>query len=364
MKASIVILAGGGPAPGINTVIGTIAKTFLAKGYRVIGLHEGYKGLFSENPSHIDIDFFLADNIYNRGGSYLMMSRFKPTDDDLEHHFNLKFFTDNNIKLLVTIGGDDTASTANRLTKYLLSHDIHIQNIHVPKTIDNLGIASSCHYPMLVIPEMFNKTNATIDKIVRLAVSAIIKRKIMGITYGGVIVSEGIFYELSSEDLKATGVTFSYDEHGHPELGKVSKAQIFCTVLEKKLGELGLKAKIRPIEIGYDVRCNNPVSYDITYCSQMAYGVWKLFESGETGCMVYVDRAGDITPLYLKDLQDPTTGKIPPRCVDISREQVQNIVKYMLHYIGPEDYEAARKYVANPEEYDFYRILNWERPEK
>ena len=415
MKASIVILAGGGPAPGINTVIGTIAKTFLAKGYRVIGLHEGYKGLFSENPSHIDIDFFLADNIYNRGGSYLMMSRFKPTDDDLEHHFNLKFFTDNNIKLLVTIGGDDTASTANRLTKYLLSHDIHIQNIHVPKTIDNdlplpdnqptfgyesaksegtrvativyedartsgtwflvsamgrsaghlaLGIASSCHYPMLVIPETFNKTNATIDKIVRLAVSAIIKRKIMGITYGGVIVSEGIFYELSSEDLKATGVTFSYDEHGHPELGKVSKAQIFCTVLEKKLGELGLKAKIRPIEIGYDVRCNNPVSYDITYCSQMAYGVWKLFESGETGCMVYVDRAGDITPLYLKDLQDPATGKIPPRCVDISREQVQNIVKYMLHYIGPEDYEAARKYVANPEEYDFYRILNWERPEK
>lgn len=57
MKASIVILAGGGPAPGINTVIGTIAKTFLAKGYRVIGLHEGYKGLFSEKPSHIDIDF-------------------------------------------------------------------------------------------------------------------------------------------------------------------------------------------------------------------------------------------------------------------------------------------------------------------
>lgn len=50
--------------------------------------------------------------------------------------------------------------------------------------------------------------------------------------------------------------------------------------------------------------------------------------------------------------------------MDISREQVQNIVKYMLHYIGPEDYEAARKYVANPEEYDFYRILNWERPEK
>ena len=29
MKESIVILAGGGPAPGINTVISTVAKTFL-----------------------------------------------------------------------------------------------------------------------------------------------------------------------------------------------------------------------------------------------------------------------------------------------------------------------------------------------
>lgn len=415
MTPSIVILAGGGPAPGINTVIGTIAKTFLAKGYRVIGLHEGYKGLFSENPSHIDIDFFLADDIYNRGGSHLMMSRFKPSEEDLEKHFNLKFFTDNNIKLLVTIGGDDTASTANRLTKYLLSHNIHLQNIHVPKTIDNdlplphnrptfgyqsaksegtrvativyedartsgtwflvsamgrsaghltLGIGASCHYPMVVIPEMFNKTNATIDKIVRLAVSSIIKRRIMGISYGGIIVSEGIFYELSDEDLKSTGVTFSYDEHGHPELGKVSKAQIFCTVLEAKLKELGLKAKIRPIEIGYDVRCHTPVSFDITYCSQMAYGVWKLFKAGETGCMVYIDPLGIATPLYLKDLQDPATGKIPPRCVDISREQVQNIIKYMLHYVRPEDYEAARKYVANPEEYDFYKILNWEYPEE
>ena len=36
---SIVILAGGGPAPGINTVISTVAKTFLKDNYRVIGLH-------------------------------------------------------------------------------------------------------------------------------------------------------------------------------------------------------------------------------------------------------------------------------------------------------------------------------------
>jgi 6-phosphofructokinase 1 len=79
--------------------------------------------------------------------------------------------------------------------------------------------------------------------------------------------------------------------------------------------------------------------------------------------MVYVDGRGIATPLYLTDLQDPETGKIPPRLVDITSEEVQNVFKYETHYIKPEDYEAAKKYLANPEEYDFYKILNWEYPQ-
>lgn len=410
MKESIVILTGGGPAPGINTVVGTIAKTFISKGYRVIGLHEGYKALFSTDPSFTDIDFFLADSIFNRGGSYLMMSRYKPSQEDFDKNFNFKFFQDNNIKLLVTIGGDDTASTANRIAKFLKDNNIKIQNIHVPKTIDNdlplpdsqptfgyqsaksegtriativyedartsgtwfivsamgrsaghlaLGIAASCHYPMVVIPEMFNKTDATIDKIVKLAISSIVKRKLLGIPYGGVMISEGVFHLLSDEDLKNSGVTFSFDAHGHPELGKVSKAQLFNTVLENKLKKLGINVKTRPIEIGYDVRCHTPVSFDLTYCSQLAFGVWKLFSQGETGCMIYINAKGLGEPLYLKDLQDPSTGKILPRLVDVNREKVQNIIKYELHYITPADYEAAKKYLPSPEEYDMYKILNW-----
>ena len=102
MKQAIAILTGGGPAPGMNTVVGSVAKTFLAKGYRVIGLHHGYSGLFNPNPRHEDLDFFKADFIFNQGGSYLTMSRFKPTDADFENNFNLSFFTENNIKLLVT----------------------------------------------------------------------------------------------------------------------------------------------------------------------------------------------------------------------------------------------------------------------
>ena len=91
MKESIIILTGGGPAPGINTVIGSITKAFLARGYRVLGLHGGYKGLFTPNPSYTEIDFVMADTIFNRGGSYLMMSRYKPTEEDYAGNFNHGF---------------------------------------------------------------------------------------------------------------------------------------------------------------------------------------------------------------------------------------------------------------------------------
>ena len=134
---AIAILTGGGPAPGLNTVVGSVAKTFLQKGYRVLGLHGGYSALFTDTPKITEIDFLLADDIFNRGGSFLTMSRFKPSDKNFEEDFNLDLFVKNNVKLLVTVGGDDTASTANRIAKFLAAKKYPIANIHVPKTIDN-----------------------------------------------------------------------------------------------------------------------------------------------------------------------------------------------------------------------------------
>ncbi len=79
MKESIIILTGGGPAPGINTVIGSIAKAFLARGYRVLGLHGGYKGLFTPDPSYTEIGF--CD-----GRLYLQQRRLAPYDESIQAH--------------------------------------------------------------------------------------------------------------------------------------------------------------------------------------------------------------------------------------------------------------------------------------
>ena len=405
MQSSIVIICGGGPAPGINTVISTVAKVFLKSGYRVIGLHGGYKSLFNDNPSMIDFNFTLADDIQKQGGSAIEMSRYKPKDSE----FNARFFVEYNVKLLVTIGGDDTASTANRISMFLGQNDIKIQNIHVPKTIDNdlplpegsptfgyysakdegvriaqtvyedartsgnwfvvsamgreaghlaFGIGAACHLPMIIIPEMFNKTTLTFDKITRLIISSIVKRKILGIRYGVAIVSEGVFHFMTDEEIISSGVNFTFDDHGHPELGNVSKAHIYNMLLQYKLKEINLDIKSRPVELGYELRCVRPVSFDLMYCGLLGYGVKVLFDQGISGAIVTSDPAGNCIPLYLKDLAD-SNGKIKPRLVNMNGEKVKMVMNEGMQYLGEEDYESARQYIPNPEEYDFKKILNW-----
>jgi 6-phosphofructokinase len=405
MKGSIAILAGGGPAPGINSVISSVSKIFLKDGYRVIGLHEGYKTLFTDKPNMIEIDFILADKIHNQGGSILNMSRYKPSDKE----FNTKFFVENDVKLLVTIGGDDTASTANRIAKYMASQNILLKNIHVPKTIDNdlplpdgiptfgyqsakqegvrlattvyedartsgnwfvvsamgreaghlaFGIGAACHYPMIIIPEMFDKVEVTFDRILRLIVSSIVKRKILGINYGVVIISEGVFHFMTDEEIIKSGISFTYDDHGHPELGNVSKAHIFNLLLQTKLKDLKLNIKSRPVELGYELRCVQPIAFDMLYCALLGMGVKVLFDQGLTGCMVCSGPNGDIFPIFLKDVEDEH-GKVQPRLVNMQGQKSRMVYQDGIQYLCEEDYEEARKHIPNPEHYDMKLILNW-----
>ena len=406
MKEAVAILCAGGPAPGINTVISSVTKIFINNGYNVLGLNGGYKSLFSDEPAFEYLDFEYADQIYSRGGSALKMSRYKPKDEE----FKVDFFKKNNVKLLVTIGGDDTASTANRLAKYLAKQKLDVKNIHVPKTIDNdlplpegtptfgyhsakeegvrlsttiyedartsgnwfvvsamgreaghlaFGIGTACNYPMILIPEMFNKTKITFEKITRLVVSSMVKRRILGIDYGVAMISEGVFHFMSDEEIIDTGINFTYDDHGHPELGNVSKSHIFNMLTQQHLKNLRINVKSRPEEIGYELRCCRPIAYDLSYATRLGLGVYQLFSKGETGCMTTIDRGGNITPLYLKDVEDEN-GKVKPRLVNVDSEAVQVIFRSNLHYITKADYRAAKKYVKNPEEYDFLKILDWE----
>ncbi len=406
MKDAVAILCAGGPAPGINTVISAVTKIFLNNGYNVLGIHGGYKSLLAVEPEFDYLDFGFADVIYSKGGSSLKMSRYKPKDDE----FNDDFFRKYQVKLLVTIGGDDTASTANRLSKFLEKQNLDVKNIHVPKTIDNdlplaegtptfgyhsakeegvrlattiyedsrtsgnwfvvsamgreaghlaFGIGTACHYPMIIIPEMFNKTKISFDKITRLVISSMVKRRIMGVDYGVAVISEGVFHFLSEKEIIETNINFTYDEHGHPELGNVSKSHIFNMLVQQELKKHRIVVKSRPNELGYELRCCRPIAYDLAYATRLGLGVYSLFKKGESRCMVTVSNEGGVKPLYLKDVEDKQ-GKVIPRLVNIESENVQLIFRNNLHFVSKEDYTAAKKFVKNPEEFDFYKILEWE----
>lgn len=402
-KNTVAILCSGGPAPGINSVISSIAKSFLKDNWRVIGFNQGIKTVFTDKPETVELDFDLADYIYNRGGSVLSMSRYKPKDTE----FNTDFFTKNNVKLLVTIGGDDSASTASRITKYLNKEKVDVRNIHVPKTIDNdlplpdrlptfgyqtaknegarmaqtiyedarssgnwfvvsvmgreaghlaFGIGTACHYPLVIIPEMFKGKKITFDKIIHMMISSILKRKTYGLNHGAILISEGVFHFMDDAEIANCGINFTFDDHGHPELSNVSKAHIFNVLLQKKLKELGIAVKSRPVEIGYEIRCCPPIAYDMKYCTMLGLGVKKLFDEGHTGCIVVVKNNGDILPLYLKDIEDPKTGKIKTRLVDVDAMDYQ-LAFSNLHYIKADDYEKISELVMHPEDYDLEKIL-------
>ena len=116
--------------------------------------------------------------------------------------------------------------------------------------------------------------------------------------------------------------------------------------------------KSRPVEIGYEIRCVPPVAFDLVYCALLGMGVKKLFDQGVSGAMVTSDQRGDIHPLYLKDVEDEN-GKITPRLVNIESERFKMVYEDNQQYLIEADYDAALKYVKNPEVFDFHKILNW-----
>ncbi len=130
-------------------------------------------------------------------------------------------------------------------------------------------------------------------------------------------------------------------------------------LVQRKLKELNIGVKSRPVELGYELRCVVPTAFDLFYCSLLGIGVKKIFDEGATGCMVTADPKGDVSPLYLKDVEDEN-GKVKPRLVDINCQRSQLVLRNNMHFIHEGDYEAAKQYVDNPEDFDLLKILNWD----
>jgi 6-phosphofructokinase len=74
------ILVGGGPAPGINSVIGAATIRAILSGGEVIGIEDGFKWISQGEISRIkELNVENVSRIHFRGGSYIGISRHNPT---------------------------------------------------------------------------------------------------------------------------------------------------------------------------------------------------------------------------------------------------------------------------------------------
>src|SRR5262245_48356411 len=117
-KGKLAIVVGGGPAPGINSVIASVTIEAVNQGLEVHGIPAGFSELVRGDTSRVaQLDIAQVAPYYVRGGSLLGTARTNPTKKDEDMKNVLAAFERLGINYLVTIGGDDTAFSGSQVHK-------------------------------------------------------------------------------------------------------------------------------------------------------------------------------------------------------------------------------------------------------
>jgi 6-phosphofructokinase 1 len=129
------ILVGGGPAPGINSVISAATIRLRLQGADVVGIRNGFSDIMRGSVEGVvSLDIEDVSRIHFLGGSVIGTSRANPTKDTASLDQAVNTLLQLGVSRLITIGGDDTAFSAMKIAQHA---GIALRVAHVPKTIDN-----------------------------------------------------------------------------------------------------------------------------------------------------------------------------------------------------------------------------------
>jgi 6-phosphofructokinase 1 len=384
MNQKLAILVGGGPAPGINSVIGAATIRATLSGVEVLGVQDGFKWLMEGDTSRVT-PLSIADTsrIHFRGGSTLGISRANPTKSPQLLAKCLATLESLGVGMLVTIGGDDTCFSASQLAK---ASKGALRVVHVPKTIDNdldlpqdvytfgyqtarhigveivknlmvdakttsrwyfvvamgrkaghlaLGMGKAAGATLTLIPEEFENPVA-LAKIVDTLCGAIIKRLSHGRSDGVAVLAEGLVEHIRAADIAGLeGV--ERDAHGHLRIAEVDIGNILKAAVQRRLAELGIKTTIVSKNIGYEVRCADPIPFDMEYTRDLGYCAARHAIEGGTEALISIQR-GRFVPVPFAQIMDPHTGRMRVRMVDTTSDRYKIARTYMLR-LKPEDFD-------------------------
>lgn len=393
MSRRLGILVGGGPAPGINSAIGSATLKALDEGYEVFGVYDGFRPLMAGDVDQV-VRLEVADvsRIHTMGGSILRTSRANPTESEETLRRSVATLDRLGIAELVTIGGDDTAFGAASLARAAAGA---LRIAHIPKTIDNdlplpgdkqtfgyetaralgaqlvsnlmedsratgrwffvvsmgrkaghlaLGIGKSAGATLTLIPEEFPRERIELSEVCDLLEGAILKRLAADRRDGVAVIAEGIGDKLDPATLEGLpGVIVEHDAYGNLRLAEIPLQTILKREVRRRFEARGRRVEITDLDLGYELRCARPNPFDISYTRTLGHGAVRFLlgelpledlgfapEELRPGGMICLGRAGHLRVMPFDHLRDPDTGRTRIRLVDLESESYRVAREYML----------------------------------
>ena len=381
----VAILVGGGPAPGINSVIGAATIRCCLEDVEVVGIRDGFESIMRGNVDHVTpLTIAAVSRIHFRGGSVIGTSRANPTTDPKLLENVITSLLRLNVSQLITIGGDDTAFSAMQLERTGAGR---LRVVHVPKTIDNdldlpshvetfgfqtarhhgveivknlmvdakttsrwyflvtmgrkaghlaLGIGKSAGATLTLIPEEFQQERVRLKTVVDTLAGAMIKRWTAGRRDGVAVIAEGFVLRIDPDDLKQLA-DVERDEHDNVRIAEVNLGEILKTQVAARLAQFGLKITTVAKNIGYELRCADPVPADMDYTRDLGYCAAKYLLQGGNAALVSLD-AGQFVPIPFERLIDQDKGRFRVRLVDVESTRYRIAHRYMIR-LRRDDFE-------------------------
>ena len=382
----LAILCGGGPAPGLNGVISAATIRARLDGIDVIGLRDGFEWIMQGDIDHvIPLTIEGLSRIHFQGGSHIGIARANPSKSPALLENAVQSLLRLNVSQLITIGGDDTAFSAMKLAEHAAGR---LRVVHVPKTIDNdldlpahidtfgfqtarhvgvdivknlmvdaqttsrwylviamgrtaghlaLGIAKAAGATLSLIPEEFSAP-LPLKVLVDTLAGSIIKRLSAGHKDGVAIIGEGLVLHISEDDLAGLK-DVERDAHGHVRIAEVNIGEILKSQISARLKQFGVKTTLVAKNIGYELRCADPIPFDMEYTRDLGYCAAKYILSGGTQAMVSI-QSGRFVPIPFADMLDPKTGRARTRLVDVNSTRYHIARRYMVR-LRKEDFQDA-----------------------
>ena len=133
---------------------------------------------------------------------------------------------------------------------------------------------------------------------------------------------------LDPADLESL-VEVERDAHDNIRIAEINFGEILKAKVQERLKEFNIKATVVAKNIGYELRCADPIPFDMEYTRDLGFSAAQFILDGGSGAMVSIQN-GNFVPMYFKDIIDPKTMKTKIRMVDPASESFYIARRYML----------------------------------